>query len=155
MRRRGSPEPEARDRLRAVGIGYIKFALDEPGWFAVALFGADLTGLEQDGTAIAPPYLALVKALDAMVEAGALSPNDATAPSGRAGRRCTDSPNWSCTDRYATPVAVTLRRWLSAPSTTSLPVSPAEREAAARQRWRMSIAASARSAQVAAVTAAR
>lgn len=74
VRRRGSPEPEARDRLRAVGIGYIKFALDEPGWFAVAFFGADLTGIEQYGTATAPPYLALVKALDAMVEAGALSP---------------------------------------------------------------------------------
>jgi AcrR family transcriptional regulator len=73
-RRRGSPESEARDRLRAVGIGYIKFALDEPGWFAVAFFGADLTELEQDGTATAPPYLALVDALDAMVEAGALSP---------------------------------------------------------------------------------
>jgi hypothetical protein len=40
----------------------------------VAFLGADLTGLEQDGTATAPPYLALVKALDAMVEAGALSP---------------------------------------------------------------------------------
>ena len=73
-RRRGSPEPEAHARLRAVGAGYIKFALDEPGWFAVAFFGADISGLEQDGTATAPPYLALVKALDAMVEAGALSP---------------------------------------------------------------------------------
>jgi AcrR family transcriptional regulator len=73
-RRRGSVEPGARDRLRAVGIGYIKFALDEPGWFAVAFFGADLTGPKQDRTATAPPYLALVDALDAMVEAGALSP---------------------------------------------------------------------------------
>ena len=73
-RRRSSAEPGARERLRAVGIGYIKFALDEPGWFAVAFFGADLTGLEQNGTATAPPYLALVDALDAMVDAGALSP---------------------------------------------------------------------------------
>jgi len=73
-RRRGSAEPGARDRLRAVGVGYIKFALDEPGWFAVAFFGADLTGLGQDGTATALPYLALVGALDAMVEEGALSP---------------------------------------------------------------------------------
>src|SRR3984885_8362233 len=29
--RRGSAEPPACDRLRAVGVGYIKFALDEPG----------------------------------------------------------------------------------------------------------------------------
>jgi AcrR family transcriptional regulator len=65
VRRRGSTE-----LLRAVGIGYIKFALDEPGWFAVAFFGAD----QADETISAPPYLALVEALDAMTEAGALPP---------------------------------------------------------------------------------
>ena len=65
VRRRGSTE-----LLRAVGIGYIKFALDEPGWFAVAFFGAG----QDDETAGAPPYLALVEALDAMVNAGALAP---------------------------------------------------------------------------------
>jgi AcrR family transcriptional regulator len=69
-RRRGSAEQQARDRLRAVGVGYIKFALDEPGWFAVAFFGAG----QADEAATAPPYLALVEALDAMVDAGALSP---------------------------------------------------------------------------------
>ena len=75
-RRRGSTELPACDRLRAVGVGYIKFALDEPGWFTVAFFGADLTGLadEKNGTSAAPPYLALVEALDAMVNAGVLSP---------------------------------------------------------------------------------
>jgi AcrR family transcriptional regulator len=60
------------DRLRAVGLGYIKFALDEPGWFEVAFFGAGLVGLT-DETASAPPYLALVEALDAMVDTGALT----------------------------------------------------------------------------------
>lgn len=65
VRRRGSTE-----LLRAVGVGYIKFALDEPGWFAVAFFGAS----PSNETAGAPPYLALVEALDTMVEAGALSP---------------------------------------------------------------------------------
>jgi hypothetical protein len=63
VRRRGPTEV-----LRAVGIGYIKFALDEPGWFAVAFFRAGQT----DETSSAPPYLALVEALDAMTEAGAL-----------------------------------------------------------------------------------
>lgn len=65
LRRRGPTE-----LLRAVGIGYIRFALDEPGWFAVAFFGAD----QSSETADAPPYLALVAALDAMVKAGTLSP---------------------------------------------------------------------------------
>jgi AcrR family transcriptional regulator len=69
-RRRGSAGRQACDRLRAVGAGYIKFALDEPGWFAVAFFGA----VQPDETASAPPYLALVDALDAMVDAGVLSP---------------------------------------------------------------------------------
>jgi AcrR family transcriptional regulator len=64
-RRRGSTE-----LLRAVGIGYIKFALDEPGWFTVAFFGSD----SPSETAIAPPYVALVEALDEMVNAGALTP---------------------------------------------------------------------------------
>jgi AcrR family transcriptional regulator len=64
-RRRG-----AEDQLRAVGMGYIKFALDEPGWFTVAFFGA----VNPDETAGAPPYLALVDALDAMVAAGVLTP---------------------------------------------------------------------------------
>jgi len=62
---------QASDRLRAVGMGYIKFALDEPGWFAVAFFGADV----QTETASAPPYLALIDALDAMVSAKELSPD--------------------------------------------------------------------------------
>jgi AcrR family transcriptional regulator len=60
----------ATELLRAVGVGYIKFALDEPGWFAVAFFGAG----QSDETASAPPYVALVEALNAMTDAGALSP---------------------------------------------------------------------------------
>jgi AcrR family transcriptional regulator len=64
--RRRSPT----ELLRAVGIGYIRFALDEPGWFAVAFFGSG----QVDETSGAPPYLALVEALDAMAEAGVLAP---------------------------------------------------------------------------------
>ena len=77
VRQRGSIEPQACDRLRAVGVGYIKFALDEPGWFTVAFFGAEATGPADDEneTSSAPPYLALVEALDAMVDAGVLSPS--------------------------------------------------------------------------------
>lgn len=70
--RRGPVAPQARDRLRAVGVGYIKFALDEPGWFTVAFFGADPSGLAGE-TASAPPYVALVDALDTMVQEGVLS----------------------------------------------------------------------------------
>jgi AcrR family transcriptional regulator len=69
---RGGRSGDACDRLRAVGLGYIKFALDEPGWFTVAFFSADPIVLS-DETASAPPYLALVDALDAMVDAGQLS----------------------------------------------------------------------------------
>lgn len=69
--RRRAAELQAWDRLRAVGLGYIRFALDEPGWFTTAFFGADVDG-ETDG---APPYLALIEALDAMATAGVLTPD--------------------------------------------------------------------------------
>jgi AcrR family transcriptional regulator len=87
-RRRGSAEQQARSRLRAVGLGYIKFALDEPGWFSVAFFGA----VQPDETAAAPPYLALVEALDAMVDAGALP---------RTGRDDAEWPCWSAVHGFA------------------------------------------------------
>jgi AcrR family transcriptional regulator len=83
VRRRGSAE-----LLRAVGIGYIKFALDEPGWFAVAFFGAG----DADGTISAPPYLALVGALDAMTEAGVLTPER---------RQGAEWPCWSAVHGFA------------------------------------------------------
>jgi len=83
VRRRGSSE-----LLRAVGIGYIKFALDEPGWFAVAFFGAG----QFNETASAAPYLALVEALDAIVEAGVLSPER---------REGAEWPCWSAVHGFA------------------------------------------------------
>ncbi|MFY2860996.1 TetR/AcrR family transcriptional regulator [Mycobacterium sp. THU-M104] len=88
-RRRGSTRPQAVDRLRAVGLGYIKFALDEPGWFTVAFFGADSPTRE---TAGAPPYVALVEALDAMSEAGMLSPER---------REGAEWPCWSAVHGFA------------------------------------------------------
>lgn len=83
VQRRGPTE-----LLRAVGIGYIKFALDEPGWFTVAFFGGSETG----ETASAPPYLALVAALDAMVDAGELASDR---------RREAEWPCWSAVHGFA------------------------------------------------------
>ncbi|MFW0788342.1 TetR/AcrR family transcriptional regulator [Gordonia sp. CPCC 205333] len=56
--------------LRSVGLGYIEFALSEPGWFAVAFFAA----LDDDPATIenSPAYLALIYALDRMVADGDL-----------------------------------------------------------------------------------
>lgn len=86
-RRRSSPQAQARDRLRAVGLGYIKFALDEPGWFTVAFFGSP-----PGAPAVAPPYRALVEALDAMVDAGVLPP---------ARRDGAEWPCWSAVHGFA------------------------------------------------------
>ncbi|MBA8794471.1 AcrR family transcriptional regulator [Friedmanniella endophytica] len=73
--RRRDPAVRAVARLRAVGLGYIGFALDHPGWFDLAFAGPVL---EAARTArpeeVAPPYAALVAALDALVTAGALEP---------------------------------------------------------------------------------
>jgi AcrR family transcriptional regulator len=85
-RHQDSPQSEALEQLRAVGLGYIQFALDEPGWFTVAFFGADLTesGNGSAAARTAPPYQALVEALDAMVSAGILAP------------RRRDGAEWPC-----------------------------------------------------------
>jgi AcrR family transcriptional regulator len=87
-RMQSSARRHASHQLRAVGLGYIKFALDEPGWFTVAFFGADVP----TETATAPPYLALIEALDAMVSAGELSPDR------RAGA---EWPCWSAVHGFA------------------------------------------------------
>ena len=91
-RRRGPPGLQARDRLRAVGLGYIKFALDEPGWFTVAFFGANLAVADDAAARVAPPFLALVEALDALVTAGVLTPQR------RAGA---EWPCWSAVHGFA------------------------------------------------------
>jgi AcrR family transcriptional regulator len=93
-RRHGSPALQARDRLRAVGLGYIKFALDEPGWFTVAFFGAGLPAVadEQFGASRAPPYRALVEALDDMVDTGMLTTRQ---------RKNAEWPCWSTAHGFA------------------------------------------------------
>lgn len=88
VNRRGSAQTRARSQLRAVGLGYIGFALDEPGWFAVAFFGADPVGDDR----VPPPLRALVDALDAMAEAGVLQANR------RAGA---EWPCWSAVHGFA------------------------------------------------------
>ncbi|MFE1591987.1 TetR/AcrR family transcriptional regulator [Nocardia sp. NPDC058705] len=61
-----------RASLRSVGLGYIGFALTEPGWFAVAFFGVGDTSPES--VVDSPAYLALADALDMMVHIGDLAP---------------------------------------------------------------------------------
>ncbi|MFF5160743.1 TetR/AcrR family transcriptional regulator [Streptomyces sp. NPDC000348] len=70
---RTDPAAHAVQQLRGVGLGYIHFALSEPGWFELAILLQD----EPDGDAearVPPPYQLLVDALDGMVEADALTP---------------------------------------------------------------------------------
>src|SRR5439155_7437352 len=65
--------------LRAVGEGYIQFALDEPGWFDVAFFAmADMVNsIAEDsaGDAGRSPYQQLQDALAGLVGAGLLAPD--------------------------------------------------------------------------------
>lgn len=68
------PASSPRERLRTVGLAYIGFALAEPGWFAVTFFGEEVPS--QQTVAAAPPYRALTDALDRMVDAGELAPDD-------------------------------------------------------------------------------
>jgi AcrR family transcriptional regulator len=72
------PVERALHRLRAVGTGYIRFALTEPGWFELAI----LNQQERPDESAPPPsidervpvpFQLLVDALDAMVTAGLLT----------------------------------------------------------------------------------
>lgn len=65
----------ARLRLRGVGLGYVAFAREEPGWFETAFFG-DAEGRPADAPAESPPpaFALLTSALDELVAAGGLDP---------------------------------------------------------------------------------
>ncbi|WP_417564317.1 TetR/AcrR family transcriptional regulator [Microbacterium sp.] len=85
-----------RDRLRAVGLGYIAFAREEPGWFETAF--ATITATPEASAAPAP-LIALTAALDALVADGELSPAD---------RPGAEWPCWSAVHGFA-------RLWLRGP----------------------------------------
>lgn len=69
------PREAARLRLRAVGRGYVEFALAEPGLFETAFAGgAPDAGYADDPDASIGPYGLLSQVLDEAVEAGSVSP---------------------------------------------------------------------------------
>jgi AcrR family transcriptional regulator len=75
----GAPDPDPRReavrRLRAIGIGYIGFALDEPGLFRTAFCRAD-KGFADAAAAMpnSPAFQLLAETLDALAETGLLPP---------------------------------------------------------------------------------
>lgn len=88
MRRRTSTDtphdqgPQALARLRGVGLGYVQFAIDEPGWFQLAFFAPN--NIQRPDGLVPPPLQLLRDALDDLVTARTLS----------ADRRAT--AEWSC-----------------------------------------------------------
>ena len=86
----------ARARLTAVGLGYISFALAEPGWFDVAFAGPDAFRLTSRAVADAvdppAPLAFLLDALDALVESGELASAD---------RPGAEWPCWSAVHGFA------------------------------------------------------
>ena len=86
------------------GLADIEVALDEPGWFTAAFFGADLAAGPIQ-TAIAPPYVALVEALDALTDAGVLPPERRDGAEWPCWSAEPGSPNWRCMDHCEARVA--------------------------------------------------
>ena len=62
-----------RDLLRAVGLGYIGFALAEPGWFDVAFATIDARPDAAGAAPLPAPLSMLVTALDELAVAGELT----------------------------------------------------------------------------------
>lgn len=90
----GVPAAGPRAALRAVGMGYIDFALREPGWFEVAFSALDADpAVDPAHTAELPPPLAmLVGALDDLVAVGELPAGD---------RPGAEWPCWSAVHGFA------------------------------------------------------
>lgn len=83
--------------LRAFALGYIHFALSEPGWFALACESQEAPpDADHDALTDPPPtpHELLLDALDAMVKAGLMSP-----------QRRVDA-EWSCWSGLAIRTAV-------------------------------------------------
>lgn len=78
-RRRQDAAAFARASLRAVGTGYLGFALKEPGWFRTAFSAHDPVEQDTDpakaGHSGLNPFQLLGTALDAFVDAGLLPPD--------------------------------------------------------------------------------
>jgi AcrR family transcriptional regulator len=93
MREFEAPAPpglsRARAALRAVGLGYITYARNEPGWFEVAFGSTDALPASD---VIPPPLAMLVAALDSLVESGELD---------AAGRPGAEWPCWSAVHGFA------------------------------------------------------
>lgn len=77
-RRIKDPADQARAGLRAVGTGYLQFAMAEPGWFRASFGVPDATQGTPDpakaGESGLNPFELLGAALDRMAEAGILPP---------------------------------------------------------------------------------
>jgi AcrR family transcriptional regulator len=77
-RRRRDPAQAARERLRAIGTAYVRFALEEPGLFRTAFSPSDRPPAEPDpdpamaGASGLNPFQLLGATLDQMMAAGAL-----------------------------------------------------------------------------------
>lgn len=69
----GDPAAAAISGLRAVGLGYVRFALAEPGWFDIAFVGSGGPSPLGEPGWVPPPYAMLVSALDDLAAAGVIS----------------------------------------------------------------------------------
>jgi AcrR family transcriptional regulator len=90
----GDPAGEALRQLYALGVGYLRFALAEPGLFRTAFCRAD-TGSEEQAAerAASPAFQLLSETLDLLVTAGLLPPER---------RPYAEIFAWSCTHGLAT-----------------------------------------------------
>lgn len=77
LSRGGDPAETALARLRGVGLGYISFAVSEPGWFELAFLTQDEQPVNPPTVTVEgkvpPPYQLLIDALDGMLHAAELT----------------------------------------------------------------------------------
>jgi AcrR family transcriptional regulator len=78
MQRLAADQPTTIERLRAQGMAYVRFALDNPELYRIATMGDPMPGSDVDATLNSSAFVHLRDTVQALVDEGIYPPGDAT-----------------------------------------------------------------------------
>jgi AcrR family transcriptional regulator len=78
MQQLAADQPTTIERLRAQGMAYVRFALDNPELYRIATMGDPMPGSDVDATLNSSAFVHLRDSVQALVDEGVYPPGDAT-----------------------------------------------------------------------------
>ena len=78
MQQLAADQPTTIERLRAQGMAYVRFALDNPELYRIATMGDPMPGSDVDSTLNSSAFVHLRDSVQALVDEGVYPPGDAT-----------------------------------------------------------------------------